>query len=225
MVINMIIYGTIFFLAYNWITGLTGEVEVLSGRNNLIIDSLRFLVKIAAFLIVLVFCYLCFVIFGGLVSAPFDEFISKYVEQKLFKVFTSADLPFFKEITISVREESKKLLFYFSVIIPLFIVNFIPMIGSTISIALGTPFSCYFNALDFMDYPLTRLGVPFRQKLRIINTKLPLSMGFGSIAFILTFLPVINALLKPLLVVSGTCLFYEKQYDSLLNNQTYTNNK
>lgn len=214
MVINLIIYGAIFFFVYDWITGMTGNLEVLSKQENILVESLRILVKVASFLLVLLVCYFLFVIFGGIVSAPFNEFISKYVEEKVFGIRNVVQLPFVKEVLVSIREESKKLLFYFSVIIPLFAINFIPMIGSAISFGVGTPFSAYYNALDFMDYPMTRNGAVFKQKLGIINKKLSLSLGFGSIAFLMTFLPIINVIMKPLLVVAGTSLFYLKQYDT-----------
>jgi len=88
------------------------------------------------------------------------------------------------------------------------------MIGSVISIGVGIPFSAYYNALDFMDYPMTRNGAVFKQKLGILNKKLPLSMGFGTIAFIMTFLPVVNVIMTPLLVVAGTSLFYKNNYNT-----------
>ncbi len=216
MVINLIIYGTIFFLVYNWITEQTASIGILSRQENLLSDILGFLMKFAALLLVIVVCYFLFIIFGGLVSAPFDEFTSKYVEERIYGIRNSINLPIIREITMSLKEESKKLLFYFSVIIPLFAVNFVPMIGSTVSLVIGTPFSSYFNALDFMDYPMSRSGLTFRQKLSILNKKMSLTMGFGTIAFLMTFLPILNVFMKPLLVVSGTSLYYEKQFDKLI---------
>jgi len=172
--------------------------------------------RFAALIVVLIICYFLFIIFGGLVSAPFDEFTSKYIEEKVYGVRNTLDLPLMKEIIMSLKEESKKLLFYFSVIIPLFAINFIPMIGSTVSLVVGTPFSAYFNALDFMDYPMNRSGMVFRQKLVLLNKRPSLTLGFGTIAFFMTFLPVLNVIMKPLLVVAGTSLYYEKQFDKLI---------
>ena len=214
MVINLIIYGTIFFFVYDWITGMAGNLEVLTKQENIMLEILRILVQVVSFLFVLLVCYFLFIIFGGIVSAPFNEFISKYVEERIFGIRNVVEIPFAKEVLVSIREESKKLLFYFSVVIPLFVVNFIPMIGSVISIGVGTPFSAYYNALDFMDYPMTRNGAVFKQKLGILNKKLPLSMGFGTIAFIMTFLPVVNVIMTPLLVVAGTSLFYKNNYNT-----------
>lgn len=219
MVINLVIYGTIFFYVYGTVTDLTSDLEFLSRQDSLFLESLKVLMKIAAFLLVLIVCYFLFIIFGGIVSAPFNEVISKYVEEKIYKTIAGNQLPFFRDIYVSIREELKKLLFYFTVMIPLFAIGFIPMIGSVVTIAVGMPFSFYYNALDFLDYPMTRTGTGFRNKLKVINGKLMLSMGFGAIAFLLTFLPVINVFFKPLLVVSGTSIFYVKKYDQQLNEK------
>ncbi|HQY21172.1 MAG TPA: hypothetical protein PLX80_10050, partial [Ignavibacteria bacterium] len=77
----------------------------------------------------------------------------------------------------------------------------------------GTLFSFFYNALDYMDYPMTRKLTGFRKKLGIILSQRKSSMGFGAMAFILTFIPVINVLINPLLVVSGTSLFYKNKYN------------
>ncbi|MBX7041965.1 MAG: EI24 domain-containing protein [Ignavibacteria bacterium] len=218
MVINLVIYGTIFFYVYGWIMDTAAGKDVFALKDGFVFDTLRFLVKAAALLLVLLLCYFLFVIFGGIISAPFNEFISKHVEERKFGVKSSAELPFFKEVAVSIREELKKLLFYFSVMIPLFAVNFVPMIGSVVSIAVGTPFSFYYNALDFLDYPMTRHGAVFRTKLRTVNSKLLTSMGFGAISFLLMFIPVVNVIFKPLLVVAGTDLYHLKNY--ILQNKT-----
>lgn len=218
MVINLIIYGTIFFFVYQWFSGFAGDSVLFQQKDNFFFDTLRFLLKAAVFLLILLICYFLFIIFGGLVSAPFNESISKHVEEKMFTHVSNEGLPFFRDAVMSIREEAKKLLFYFSVIIPLFAVNFIPMIGSVVSFSVGTPFSFYYNALDFMDYPMTRQRASFRNKLRTVSSRFSLSLGFGFISFLMTFLPVINVIMKPLLVVSGTVLYYERQYDLALQN-------
>ncbi len=86
------------------------------------------------------------------------------------------------------------------------------MIGSTISIVLGMLVSVFFNALSFLDYPLDRHKLSFRHKIRIINSKSSLSYGFGATAFLLTFLPFINAIMKPILIAAGTMMIHEKDY-------------
>lgn len=212
IVINLIIYGTIFFYTYNWISGKTEDAVSNNVSNQILFEIIQYFLRVFYFFLVLIICYFLFIIFGGIVAAPFNEKISKYIEDRIFNVKTENSLPFFKDISVSITAELKKILFYFSVIIPLILIEFIPMIGAVITLVFGTLFSFFYNALDYLDYPLTRRMTGFREKLKIINSKKALSYGFGAMAFILTFIPVINVFMNPILVAAGTSLFYEKNY-------------
>lgn len=213
MVINLIIYGTVFFYTFNWITGKTSDAVESNINNAFLFSIIQYFLTVFYFFIVLIICYLLFIILGGIVSAPFNEKISAYIEDKIYNKKTERNLPFIPDTVQSIAAEIKKITFYLSFIIPLFLINFIPMVGSVISFVFGTGFSFFFNALDFMDYPLTRRMKGFREKLKVVNSKKMFSYGFGAMAFLLTFLPVINVFMNPILVAAGTCLFYEKDYD------------
>ncbi|MBL8007140.1 MAG: EI24 domain-containing protein [Ignavibacteria bacterium] len=216
VIINLIIYGTIFYYTYGYVTGKTAGIIDSNEYHNVLFVIMNFIMKAVSFLLVLLICYFAFVIFGGIVAAPFNEKISALIEEMeyLQKLENSAGA--FEEALISIREELKKILFYIAVMIPVFMINFIPMIGNTVSLVTGSIFSFYYNSLDYMDYPLSRRLVSFRHKLRIIGSEKTLTAGFGAAAFILTFLPVINVLFNPLLVASGTSLFYKKDFNKLL---------
>ncbi len=213
MIINMIIYGAIFFYTYRWITGKSDEIIDNDDSRNIMIDLIQSFLKIISFLLILVICYFLFIIFGGIISSPFNEKISRLIEEKHFGEKSGYNLPFLKDAGISIVAELKKLLFYFSIMIPLLLIDFVPMIGGVITLVLGTGFSFFYNALDYLDYPLTRRMKGFREKLSIVGSQKMLSFGFGGMAFMLTILPVINVLMKPILVVAGTTLFYEKGYN------------
>jgi len=220
MVINLIIYGAIFFYTFNWITEKSSDAIENNVNSNILFEIIQYFLTVFYFFIVLVICYFLFIILGGIVSAPFNEKISAYIEDNIYNKKTERNLPFLPDTVQSIAAELKKIAFYLSFIIPLFLINFIPMIGSVISFVFGTGFSFFFNALDFMDYPLTRRMAGFREKLKVVNSKKMLSYGFGAMAFILTFLPVINVLMNPILVAAGTSLFYEKDYDDFGESTT-----
>lgn len=213
MIINLFIYTFVFYFSYTFITDKSEELFREAVSNKLLLDFISFVLSLFTLLLVLFACYFLFIIFGGLVSAPFNEKISKHIESNVFGITSENNLPFFRDIAFSIKAELKKLLFYFSFMIPLILIDFIPMIGSVITLIFGSGFSFYFNALDYLDYPMTRRMLSFRKKLKSVNSNFSLSMGFGCTAFFLTFLPVINVLLNPVLVTAGTSLFYEKGYD------------
>jgi len=212
MILNLIIYGSVFYFVFTFITGKTEDFFTQNISDKFLLGIIRLLLHLFTFILILILCYFLFIVFGGLISAPFNEKISRLIEEKEFGKSSGYDLPFFKDISFSLKAELKKLTFYFSIILPIILVDFIPMIGSIITLIFGTAFSFYYNALDYLDYPMTRRLYPFRKKLRTINSKLSLSMGFGGMAFFLTFLPVINVFMVPILVTAGTSLFYQKDF-------------
>jgi len=155
-------------------------------------------------------------VFGGIITAPFNESISQIVEEKVCG-YKAPELTFWKDVYVSITGELKKLLFYFTGLFIFFLINLIPIAGNVVSVTLGTIFSFFYNALDFLDYPLTRQLASFRTKLKSAQSGGMVTYGFGAMAFLMMFLPVVNVFMKPLLVVAGTRLYYEKNFSDLSN--------
>ena len=213
MVINVIIYGAIFFFTYNWIIGTSSE---LTGAYSLeatwLQEILHILILIVSFLFLLLICYFLFITIGGIINAPFNENISQVVEEIITKTKYDNKLNFLQDAWYSIKAETFKLIFYFSIIIPLFFVGFIPMVGGVISTISGIVFSFYYNALDYLDYPMTRRFYKLKRKIKVTHSGGLLTYGFGCMAFLLLFLPIVNVVFKPILVVAGTSLFYEREF-------------
>jgi CysZ protein len=204
VIINLVIYGSIFVWSNKWLTGIVGGATEET--------YLRVVLYIVGFLLLLIVCYLLFTIFGGLVTAPFNEKISQHIETTVTGTDADPHLGLITDIYVSVKAEIQKLVFYFGVLLIIFLMNLVPAIGSVISFALGLLFSFYYNALDFLDYPMTRRQIRFGQKLRATNKGRMLTYGFGCMAFLMMFLPVVNVFMKPILVAAGTSLYFEKGY-------------
>lgn len=215
----MIIYGSIFIFIYNklidWISKISGASSPDAGFWAVLLQVILLIIGFAVLLIV---CYFLFTILGGIITAPFNENISQIVEEKITKEKVITGIGFWKDVYLSIRGELQKLLFYFSILFVIFLLNFIPFIGNAVSAALGIVFTFFFNALDFLDYPMQRKLMDFREKIRVTRRGGMLTYGFGAIAFLMMFLPIINVFMKPILVVAGTRLYWEKgiysYYDS-----------
>ncbi len=219
MIINFVIYGSIFILSYRWLFDWTGNLSgVNSPDPSFWTVFLHVWLLIFGFVILLVVCYFLFTILGGIITAPFNENISQVVEEEITNEKVITGIGFWKDAYLSIRGELQKLLFYFSILFVIFLLNFIPFIGNVVSAALGIIFSFYFNALDFLDYPMQRKLMTFRQKLRVTQRGGMLTYGFGAMAFLMMFLPIVNVFMKPILVVAGTKLYWENRvyssYDS-----------
>ena len=153
-----------------------------------------------------------------MINAPFEDRISRAVEKIITNTTYETNLGFWKENFMSIKAEFFKQAFYVSIIVPVFFLNFVPAVGSVLSTILGTTFSFFFNALDYLDYPMTRRFYKLRQKLSVVNSGGLLTYGFGAMAFLMMFLPIVNIFFKPVLVVAGTSLFYEKKYFDQIKN-------
>ena len=215
MLINLVIYGSIFIFTYSW---LMGSLERWLGIENteagFWLKFVHTLLFIIGFLLALFICYLLFTILGNIITAPFNEEISQRVEEIVTNGRVVSKMGFWEDAYISIKGEVQKLLFYLVILLLIFSLNLIPIAGSVLSTIIGIIFSCFYNALDFLDFPMTRKKMRFRDKLKVTRQGKLVTYGFGLTAFLLMFLPVVNVFMKPILVAAGTSLFYEKGYSS-----------
>ena len=210
--INAIIYVTVLYFSFSSLSGWLDSITEDYLSSGIWTEIIKLWLKLIALIVILFICYLLFTIFGGIISAPFNEKISQFIEKIITGKTINTGLAFWDDVKSSIKAEIQKILFYLPFIFLLFLMNFIPVIGNFLSVTLGFVFSAYYNSLDFLDYPMTRRMITFRDKLKTINRELYLTFGFGSVAFVFMFLPVINVFTKPILVVAGTSLYFEKNY-------------
>ncbi len=214
IIINLIIYGSVFIFSYRWLMDMLGNwLGADQPGASFWIETLNIVFIIAGFLLVLFVCYLLFVILGGLITAPFNEEISQRVEEIVTNGAVGHKMGFWEDAYTSIKGELEKIVFYLVILFLIFLLNFVPVIGNVFSFVIGTIFSFFYNALDFLDMPMTRKKMKFKQKLNVTRSGKLLTYGFGAAAFLLMFLPIINVFMKPILVVAGTSLYYEKGYN------------
>jgi CysZ protein len=90
------------------------------------------------------------------------------------------------------------------VLLPL---NLIPAAGSAAWLFASTVWAAFWLTVEHLSNPMARHLTPFRQVLRVATGRLALSLGFGLSLWIVLWVPVVNCLVMPLAVVSGTLLF------------------
>jgi CysZ protein len=120
-----------------------------------------------------------------------------------------------RDLARAVIFELKKLLLIVGVGLLLLLVNFVPVAGQVLGtvggIALGVTITC----LDFLDGPLERRHLRFRDKLGFARHNLPASAGFGLVCLGLVSIPLINLLSIPLCVAAGTLFFCDRRLRDL----------
>ncbi|MEM8544983.1 MAG: EI24 domain-containing protein [Cyanobacteria bacterium P01_H01_bin.119] len=156
--------------------------------------------------------------FGGLLGAPFYGRLSEELEA-LKTGQRQAAAPFklgsiVYDLWRAIAFELKKLLLLAGVGIPLLICGWLPGVGALIASAGGLTLTTTLVCLDFLDPPLERRRLRFRQKLSIIVRTLPASASFGVLCLALVSIPLVNLLAIPVCITAGTLFFCDRVYSS-----------
>jgi CysZ protein len=105
------------------------------------------------------------------------------------------------------------------------LLNLAPGIGTLAASVGGVMLAATIVCLDFLDAPLERRRLPFREKLGIVFGSLPASASFSLICLGLVSVPLLNLLTIPLCVASGTLFFCDRIYPKLPKPPSLPNSK
>jgi CysZ protein len=170
-----------------------------------------------AFLVVglLIATGLLLVQFGAILGSPWYGQLSEELEKlKTGKVTTYEQglLVIFKDIWRALAFEVKKLLLALGLGMLLFLVNGVPALGTLVAGIGGVAIAALIVCLDFLDAPLERRRLRFRDKLKIVFGGLPATGTFSVVSLVLVSLPFVNLLAVPICVTAGTLLFCDRIY-------------
>lgn len=152
--------------------------------------------------------------FGGILGAPWYGQLSEKLEE--LRTGKPAVLPpnsltsIFQDIGRAILFELKKLVLQFVFGLPLLLLNFLPVYGSILFTIGGVSLATTVVCLDFLDAPLERRRLKFREKLKMIRLALPASGSFALVCFGLITIPFLNLLAIPICVGSGTLFFCDR---------------
>lgn len=171
---------------------------------------LYLLIVLLVLLLLIVEVYL-FAVLGRIVAAPFLELLTRKVETLARPDAPQPpDIGFWQSIGRVAMQESKRVVIYLCVILPLLILNFLPGLGSLLYAVLAWLVTSFFLASEFLDYPLERRGYSLGAKLRYTRSLGLTGIGFGAAVFVMGMVPVLNLALLPLSAVGGTLIFLER---------------
>ncbi|MFP4219986.1 MAG: EI24 domain-containing protein [Phormidium sp.] len=170
-----------------------------------------------AFLVIglLIATGLLLVQFGAILGSPWYGQLSEELEKlKTGKVTTYEQglLVIFKDIWRALAFEVKKLLLALGLGMLLFLVNGVPGLGTLVAGIGGVAIAALIVCLDFLDAPLERRRLRFREKLKIVFGGLPATGTFSVVSLVLVSLPFVNLLAVPICVTAGTLLFCDRIY-------------
>ncbi len=147
---------------------------------------------------------------GVVLGAPWYGQLSEQLEKVRTGQLQIVEVGIIRDICRAILFELKKLTLIIGVGIPLLLLNFLPGIGTAISTVGGVILTGTIVCLDFLDGPLERRRLNFRDKLGIIWGSLPASAGFSLVCLGLISIPLLNLVTIPLCVASGTLFFCDR---------------
>jgi CysZ protein len=174
-------------------------------------------ITIAAIVIFFIFTFV-----GNLIAAPFNASLAKAVEMhlelaeiRLTKgvVHSPSQQPWYELLISIFWKPLEKLLYYFSLVMMLIIVTFIPIVNF-IAPVLWLLFLAWFVSLEYAEAPIKNHGHNVLAIRYILTTKRMLVLGFGSTALLFTFIPLVNFLVMPVAVAGATCMWVSEFADS-----------
>jgi CysZ protein len=145
--------------------------------------------------------------FGTILGAPWYGKLSEKLEEFRLNKLEVIEVGLIQDIWRAILFEIKKIILAIIVGIPLLILNFIPGIGTILATIGGLSLTVTIVCLDFLDAPLERRRLKFREKLGIIWQGLPGSGSFGLVCLGLISIPLLNLVTIPICVASGTLFF------------------
>jgi CysZ protein len=152
--------------------------------------------------------YALVMVVGGVVASPFHDYLSERTERDLLGARYAArpQSEWWRSIGASLISSALTAGLYIAVMIPLFMLNIIPAVGSLTYTVLGGAASSFFLGLEYSDGALARRGWPWSKKIRVFWEERSLTLGFGLGTSIMMAVPLLNLFVAPIAVIGGTAL-------------------
>ena len=142
-------------------------------------------------------------------GAPFNGLLAERVEAHFVGDVSQPApswLTLIKSVSRLMGSELSKLLYLFICIVPLLILQFVPLINFVAPLLLFL-FGAWMFALEYMDYPMGNHGALFRDVRTAMRKRRKVACGFGSCVAFLSTVPIINLVIMP--VAGATALYVD----------------
>lgn len=152
-----------------------------------------------------------FTLLANLIGAPFNGLLAERVEAHLVgegALPAPSWLTLVKSVPRLMWSELSKLLYLLVCIVPLLLLQFVPLINLIAPLLLFL-FGAWMFALEYMDYPLGNHGAAFRDVRRRMRKRRKVAFGFGSIVALISMIPLVNLFIMPVAVAGATALYVD----------------
>lgn len=207
LVVNIVIFIVGVPLAVWGTVGIVGGLVHGSGFWG---DLLRGVFQVLAAMAVILASFFLFVIIGNIVAAPFNSKLSAAVETHLTGAVPTGTTTMLTDARRSVATALGRLVMFLLLYPPIFLTQFIPIVGVLLQPLLAALYAAFVLSIDFSDFAFERHIDRFGRKVGFVWHRKSLYLGFGLVAVAMAIVPIINLLLLPVGVVAATILYIEE---------------
>ncbi len=212
LLINVLVFGILGWSLYSLANDWLHSWSFLSALPDWwIIQALDNLLRWLLALVMFVAMAFLFTLLANLVGAPFNGLLAERVEAHLTgQRITDAPswLTLVRSVPRLMASELSKLFYLLLCLIPLLLLQFIPLVNLIAPVLLFL-FGAWMFALEYLDYPLGNHGALFRDVRTVARQRRQLALGFGSGVAVLSAIPIINLFIMPAAVAGATALYVD----------------
>lgn len=224
--INILLFSIAFtiFITYaptlfSWVTGAFDlQLEASSAQYAwLWAKPLRWLTWLLGGLLILAsgaVLVLLFLFLGTIIASPFLDVLAQQAEYLMGRPreTTLRMRDVWHSFSTAIGAELKRIGFMVGVYILLFALGIIPMLAP-LTLLAGTLFTILFLPLQYASYTMDHQLMTWRQRRALVVQRPWLMLGFGAAAFLTLFVPFLNFVCLPFLVVGGTLMMMKLDRD------------
>jgi len=185
---------------------LHGPIHGLFHQQAWFFEAVEWALEILVAAALVVILVMLFTAVATALGAPFYDALTARVEAEVLGPEEEEPFrlkQFLRDTVLPIWEAAKLLALQLVVMLVLMLLWFVPLVGTLPSV-LAT---CWFAALDHLDFPLERKGYRTGEKLRFVWRHKALCLGFGTLASLGVLVPLVNLLALPAGVVGATLMY------------------
>lgn len=212
LLVNLLVFGLLGWWVNSWATGWLDSLSFFSRWGDWwIVQALQTVLHWLVTLVLVFSLAFVFTLVANLIGAPFNGLLAERVEAHLTGTATTPApswLMLVKSLPRLMGSELRKLGYLVVCIVPLLLLQFIPLINLIAPLLLFL-FGAWMFALEYMDYPLGNHGALFKEVRLTMRKRRRVAYGFGSAVAVTSMIPLVNLFIMPVAVAGATALYVD----------------
>lgn len=212
LLVNLMVFGALGWWVNAWAAAWMDSLTLFSQWGDWwIVQALQTVLRWLVTLVLVFSLAFVFTLVANLIGAPFNGLLAERVEAHLVGEGAGPApswLTLVKSVPRLMSSEVSKLLYLLVCIVPLLILQFVPLINLIAPVLLFL-FGAWMFALEYMDYPLGNHGALFKDVRRTMRKRRKVAYGFGSTVALLSMIPLVNLFIMPVAVAGATALYVD----------------